>query len=243
MKHTEWTIYRARRLWTSIFSGELLIFLLFFWLFDKNAFFLLGPFCLYNLSVYLFPYWYQLFFVTDFVKGPIFQQFERLAKETFPTQVRLDLRLFDNEFANLIVFAHHNKIWIWSSSDFIERFSKSELTLLLEELKNLFTTGRLQSATYYSALQFTLPVGLWPHNRGSELIFFSQNEDIRWQRLNFKVFHWNDGKNSAARPPLVPCLLFPALTNYSPASYFSVYNFLREKLITALKSEETAYGK
>lgn len=243
MKHTEWTIYRARRLWAAIFLGQALLFALMYGLTGKYAFFLIGPFCVFNLAIDLFPYWYTLMNETETSRGSKFQQFQRLAREIFPEGTKLDLRLQESDFANLMVFSHRRTVWITSSVGFIENFSEAELRSLLIEIKTLYTLGRLRTATLLAALQTTLPLGIWRHNRGSELIFFSQNQDIQWQQLNFKVFHWSDGKRSAARMPLLPCLVYPALTNYNPSSYFSVYSYLRERLITALKTEEIAHGK
>jgi len=245
MKPTEWKVYRARRLWALIAANQIGIFALFYWLFGKNAFFLFGPFALYDVVIYFFPHWYQLFLDGPRFKGLKFQQFVREAKAIFPPQVRLDVRFLEKDFSNVLVFAHNRHVWIVTSAEFMEHFHDAEVKLLLEEIHTLWAVGRLQTATLLSALQLTLPFGFWRHNRGTELIFFSQNKDIRWQRLCFKVFHWSDGKGTspAARRALLPCLAYPALTNYGPSSYFSVYNFLREKLITALKSEETADAK
>jgi len=243
MKTTEWKIYQSRRLWALIAANQLGIFALFYWLFGKFAFFLIGPFTLYNLIIYLFPFWYQFFFSGPLNKGLKFQQLLKTAKTIFPHHLKLDIRFLENDFSNLLILAHKNHVWIFTSEMFMDQFTPLETELLIKEIEGLHASGRLKASTLISAIQWTLPLGIWRHNRGSELIFFSQNTDLNLQRLNFKVLHWCEGKNTSLRSALIPCLMYPALTSYNQVSYFSLYNFLREKLITSLKAEETAYGK
>jgi len=248
MNTSERTIYRARRPWTALISVELLIFMLCYWFFEGDAFFLLGPFLLYNLVIYTFPYWYSFRHSDEIAarasNGPKFQQVRRWAGEIFPATTRLNLQVQNDDFSNLMILAHGKTIWITTSVSFMELFSESETKQLMREIKELHELGRLQSATMLAALQFCLPIGIWGHNRGAELIFFSPNRDSSWQQLTFKVFHWQTDRAAQVRDPLVPCLFYPALTKYSPASYFSAYNFLRERVITSLKTpEDPVYGQ
>jgi hypothetical protein len=223
------------RLWLLIVSTQASIIILTYIFAGKGAFFLLGPFFLYNLIIYTFPYWYPPLITTSLYKGVEFQKSLQILKHSFKKlkRMRPELLMMNTEFNNLLVFSHRKRLWVITDKKFMDSLGEDEQKLIFDELALLQARGRLATATVYSALHFTLP--FLPVRKGTELGFFSENEQENWLYLNYKTFHRLSLKSQVTQSHLLPCLFFPALPNYNPESYFSLYTFLRERLIKSMQ--------
>lgn len=239
MKSSEWMIYSPRRLWLLLLLGQSAIFWIVYLFFGKAAFFLLAPMALFNAVLYIFPYWYMWQPTGTPSKSLKFQHFAKEAQRHLSDDgLKLHVHLTEENFENIFILAHRKNIWLQSSVEFISRFDHHERDILLREIRHLYDLGRLQTATFFSALQLMVPWGLWRHNRGAELTFYAPNKTKEWHELNFKVLQWNTLHPQSVKPFLMPCLVYPALTNYSQASYSSAYTYMRERLIHSLKDHK-----
>jgi hypothetical protein len=226
------------RLWLAVLASEATIIALMHLLVGKSAFFLLGPMLLYDLFLYVFPYWYIHNMAPVPYRGVEFQQSQEILKRVFAGQKRLkpELLMINTEFNNLLVFVHHSRLWVITDKNFMENFNSSEQESIFKEMATLYSKGHLSAATMRSALHLTLP--FWLARKGTELNFLSENEDEFWLYLTFKTFHRLNLSKNSLPGYLLPCLFFPALPNYNPESYFSLYTFLRERLINSMKPKE-----
>lgn len=223
------------RLWAIIAGIEALIIALVFISIGKSAFFLLGPFLLYDLFLYTYPYWYVPMLTTTLYKGAEFQKSQNMLKQTLKKHkhLRAELLMLNTEFNNILIFAHRRRLWVLTDKNFMDSFSEKEQQLIFQEISTLYGSERIATATVYSSLFMSLP--FFPVKKGTELNFYSSNSDENWFYLNYKTFHRMSFKKNKTLSHLLPCLFFPALPNYSAESYFSLYTFLRERLIKSMK--------
>lgn len=209
-----------------------------YFLVGKIAFFLLGPFILYDLVLYSFPFWTLPKLTSTLYKGTEFQQSQKILKDSFKKQKRAkpELLMVDTEFNNILVLNRHRRVWVVAGREFLASFSSTEIRAIFDELVRLYASEHLSQATIFSALHFTLR--FWKPHKGCELTFRTENDLEPWLYLNYKIFHRLSLRAKPLPPHLMPCLFFPALGNYPAESYFSLYTFLRERLITSMRPTE-----
>jgi hypothetical protein len=223
------------RLWILIASTQISLIVLAYIFFGQNAFFLLGPFFLYDIAIYTYCYWYPPLITKSLYKGTEFQNSLNILKQSFNKlkRARPELLMMDTEYDNILTFAHRNRIWVITSKNFLDGLSSDDQKIIFGELALLHKAERLTVATTLSALFFTMP--FLPVKKGTELNFFSENENENWLYLTYKTFHRQSLRHKESQSHLLPCLFFPALPNYGADSYFSLYTFLRERLIKSMK--------
>ncbi len=248
-KNPPWSVFATQWLWAWILGSQFLFFLLLKGFVGSAAYFLLGPLIVYNLGIYFFPYLYFFYRPVKTVHNRFALQWKKNLETTFGPEVTMHLQVLPEGQAPLWILTHGSTVWLTVSESFISRFSPEELTLIETQIFQLWKNGHLWRSTTWTALQSTLPLWLARNPRGTELMFAlpsqAQALDVvrhsEWLQLCFKVFHWMSHQKYNSSPAISPSLLFPVLTNYSEKSYFSLYQYLQNELITSLKEGDTLY--
>jgi hypothetical protein len=240
-----WNPFPTQWIWGLIFGSELALFLIFYALLGSRAFFCIGPMLTYNLGIYFFPYLSFFLDTPPKTNNRFVQEWRGLLQNHFPAETKIHLFINPEGNSPLSIFAHRSTLWFVASQTFLERFSPEETELLQQQIFHLWKNGLLANATTWTALQKTLPIGKLRNPRGTELVFATHADDVKtpaeWQRLCLKVFHWMSHHKQTLSNASSPTLFFPNLTSYNEKSYFALYQYLQNELISTLKERDEVY--
>lgn len=244
-QNSTWSLFPTQWLWAWILGAQFLIFLSLKFFIGQYAYFLLGPLIVYNLVIYYFPYLYFFYRPVSSLQNRFALEWKQSLQQTFGPKVTVHLQMTPQGQGPLWVLTHRSTVWLTVSENFIKRFTPEELALIQNQLFLLWSSNHLWKSTTWTALQSTLPLWLARNPRGTELMFAVPAQDevrhAEWMRLCLKVFHWMSHQKYGFSLAASPSLLFPVLTNYNEKSYFSLYQYLQNELITSLKEGDMPY--
>jgi hypothetical protein len=231
--------FLRERLWFALVCATMLCMLILYTLAGSAAFFVLGPAILFFLALTQFPRIYIWWNSIEKEKHPQYQRIQSCAQEVITERAAHPQFYINSNLTsknNIALFASGSTHWFIAHPQFLETFSDEELFELLRVTHELFINKVTHRASLLSALQCYLRFLPWSHHRGSELSFYSLHASHSWHRL---LFERSQQTTAQAPTPhyMAPNCLLPVLTNYSTASYYSLYIYLRDQWIERIKKE------
>lgn len=236
-----YTHTHPKLIWGLILSLEIVaIGGLYLLLRNHWPFFLLGPFVIFNFSLYLLPIWLVYKERANEYQGKESQTAKSMLTKYGPTDQssHAQLLMSTTQRDNILLFTFGKSLWIIVSKDFWAGLSELERQTLLKVIFELYEDQQIQAATLMTSLCTLLPI-LRPFVKPfSELYFYQMHYSSCWQHLGYKVFYQQQNQNTLTPHHWNYCLLFPALTSYQKESYFSLHTYLRERLIASFSGTE-----
>ncbi|MCB9073356.1 MAG: hypothetical protein H6623_07020 [Bdellovibrionaceae bacterium] len=227
------------RLWLTLGSATLLCMLIFYMAVGAHAFYIVGPAILFFLALTQFPHIYLWMNNIEAEHGPQLQRLLKVAKNMCindPPHFVVSSHAPTND--NIFFLASGRAHWFIAAPEFLEKLTDQEIEYILRVQQELFSQKVLQRASLLSALQYFLRFFPWTHQRGSELAFYSYDDNPAWLRF---LYTYAQRRKLSQRLPFyfVPNALLPVLTNYSDTRYYSLYVFLRDQWLTRTKEDFT----